>query len=471
LFSSLANADQVPKRLSFDGIVLDNTDDPYNGTFTVVFKIYNDSTGGTAVWTETQSSVVITNGVLSRQLGYITAIEDGVFSSSSKWLGITVGLDSERSPRLRFLSVPYSHRVNTIDGANGGTLTGNVTVIGNVTVTGNETVTGNITATGTVEGLKGKFGTSLSATGITAFATGTLNSATGSYSSVGGYTDTVSGSQSSVVSGRENVAAADYAFIGGGRQNRINISGSNSSIGGGTNNTVSGSGYGFIGGGYGNTVTSSSSIVGGSEGYVSGSTSSIAGGSADTVSGSYAFIGAGNKNKIASNYSGIVGGKSNWIGSLATNSVIGGGSNNRIIDTLEQGAVEGFIGGGSFNTIYRTEGAIGGGFSNRIYGLTSTIAGGRNNLITMHGSYSAIVGGDSGVVDGIGGFVGCGFRLIALGDYSAVISGGSHRLESSLDRSTAAGEWSLIVGGRNQRASDSFSVVVGGQNDTAQGKW
>ncbi len=114
----------APQRISYQGRLTDVSGNPVpdNPGLSVTFKIYSVQAGGIALWTETQS-VSVKAGLFSVPLGSYTPLPTTVFADSSRWLGITVS-GTELSPRARLLSVPYSHRVSTIDGTSGGVVSG-----------------------------------------------------------------------------------------------------------------------------------------------------------------------------------------------------------------------------------------------------------------------------------------------------------------------------------------------------------
>lgn len=88
-----------------------------NGTYSILFSIYTVSSGGSAVWTETQASVSVTDGIFRVALGSVTALPGSVdFNSSSLYLGIKVGADPEMSPRVQFTAAPYAFNSDTLDG-------------------------------------------------------------------------------------------------------------------------------------------------------------------------------------------------------------------------------------------------------------------------------------------------------------------------------------------------------------------
>ncbi len=124
----------VPQLINFQGILRDGSGNPVaNGSYSVLFKIYDDSTGGNVLWSETQT-VNTTNGLFSAILGSVNPtvnpIPDSAFSNTAgglaHWLGIKVGADPEMTPRQKLVSVGYGYRsehVNTVDGAAGGSIT------------------------------------------------------------------------------------------------------------------------------------------------------------------------------------------------------------------------------------------------------------------------------------------------------------------------------------------------------------
>jgi hypothetical protein len=90
-----------------------------NGTYSIVFSIYTVASGGSAVWTETQPSVSVSDGIFRVALGSVTALPGSVdFNSSNLFLGIKVGADAEMTPRVQFTSAPYAFNSDLLDGIN-----------------------------------------------------------------------------------------------------------------------------------------------------------------------------------------------------------------------------------------------------------------------------------------------------------------------------------------------------------------
>jgi len=108
---------EVPKMINYQGRLITNLGAPIDTTVSIVFTIYDDSTGGNSKWTETQSSVTSTDGLFNVLLGSVNSIMDTVFNNDSRYLGITVGTDPEISPRTQIVSVGYALHAKTADTA------------------------------------------------------------------------------------------------------------------------------------------------------------------------------------------------------------------------------------------------------------------------------------------------------------------------------------------------------------------
>ncbi|MGE5693007.1 MAG: hypothetical protein ACM3YF_04420, partial [Candidatus Zixiibacteriota bacterium] len=115
----------VPKLINFQGVVKDSAGNtPAVDMLGVTFTIYDAPLGGVALWTETQSITIVAGGLFSVLLGSTNPIPDSVFADTVRWLGIKVETDPEMLPRQQLVSVGYAYRVNSVDGALGGTING-----------------------------------------------------------------------------------------------------------------------------------------------------------------------------------------------------------------------------------------------------------------------------------------------------------------------------------------------------------
>ncbi len=99
----------VPQIMSYQGKLNDKNGVPVTGSVTIVFSIYDVQTGGTALWTETQT-VTVKSGIFSVELGSINPLAATLFDKDNLYLGIKVGADSEMAPRQRFTSGGYAFK-------------------------------------------------------------------------------------------------------------------------------------------------------------------------------------------------------------------------------------------------------------------------------------------------------------------------------------------------------------------------
>ncbi len=102
---------QVPKKISYQGVLIDaETGDPLVGTYNVTFKIYDQLTGGTLLWSESQDIATDSSGVFSVTLGSVTPLN--LEFDQPTWLEVVVGTEV-LTPRREIVSVPYAfHSMN-----------------------------------------------------------------------------------------------------------------------------------------------------------------------------------------------------------------------------------------------------------------------------------------------------------------------------------------------------------------------
>ncbi|MBI4032277.1 hypothetical protein HY374_01060 [Candidatus Berkelbacteria bacterium] len=95
-----------------------------NGTYTIVFSIYDVASGGTALWSETHS-VAIDDSLAAATLGTLSPITID-FNGSEYYLGVKIGSDSELSPRKRLGAAPLAANSKLLDGRSVGTSANNI---------------------------------------------------------------------------------------------------------------------------------------------------------------------------------------------------------------------------------------------------------------------------------------------------------------------------------------------------------
>jgi hypothetical protein len=206
---------------------------------------------------------------------------------------------------------------------------------------------------------------------------------------------------------------------------------------------------------------------------VSGSYSSIGGGSSNIVSNDNAFVGSGVANNNASTCGVIVGGNANCIAS-ADASVIVGGENNCIqnfnTNNGQNENSDAFIGSGFQNCITNSgdygsikRAAIVGGTLNSICGNNTSsdysfIGAGRGNIINKN--YSSVVGGCSNTVNS-------SYSFIAGGCYNSSLSANNTFILGS--RITATSANYTYVNNISSQGTVAASTVTIGSTPTITG--
>jgi hypothetical protein len=108
----------VPAKVTYTGHLLQGGQ-PITGTVVVTFDLYDADTGGTKLWTETYTSMQVTDGVFTADLGGgATPLSDTLFDGQTRYLEIIIGTQA-LSPRVAILSVPYAIRAGSADSVGG----------------------------------------------------------------------------------------------------------------------------------------------------------------------------------------------------------------------------------------------------------------------------------------------------------------------------------------------------------------
>jgi hypothetical protein len=108
---------QIPRFLNYQGHLAAG-DTALVGTFKIAFSVYAAPTGGSPLWTETQT-VPVAEGIFSVSLGSVVPLPPTLFAEADRYLGVKVESDPEMAPRQRILSVGYAFRAETADDVKG----------------------------------------------------------------------------------------------------------------------------------------------------------------------------------------------------------------------------------------------------------------------------------------------------------------------------------------------------------------
>lgn len=136
----------INKQINFQGKVVNaNGTNVANGNYDFVFSIYTVATAGTAIWTETRTTVnqvAVTDGIFRVSLGSITALPGSIdFNTDNIYLGINFNNDGEMTPRVQFTAVPQAFNALKVAGLTVTDTTGTFTLAAAKTLTVNNTLT------------------------------------------------------------------------------------------------------------------------------------------------------------------------------------------------------------------------------------------------------------------------------------------------------------------------------------------
>ncbi|MCX7681924.1 MAG: hypothetical protein N2508_08185 [Anaerolineae bacterium] len=94
----------VDDAIPIQGRLTDASGNPLNGNYSITASIYNVSSGGTALCSDTDT-VAVNNGLFTM---YVNSCTSAIINGQQLYLGIKVGTDAEMTPRQGIYPVPYA---------------------------------------------------------------------------------------------------------------------------------------------------------------------------------------------------------------------------------------------------------------------------------------------------------------------------------------------------------------------------
>lgn len=118
LFGASVVAAQPPQMITYQGLLTDASGSPVpDGNYSLTFRIYDASVGGTQLWIETQPSVAVAGGLFKVQLGSVSSLT--LDFDAPYWLEVQIGAGSAQVPRIALSSSPYSFMAMDADQVDG----------------------------------------------------------------------------------------------------------------------------------------------------------------------------------------------------------------------------------------------------------------------------------------------------------------------------------------------------------------
>ncbi len=138
---SVYAATGINRTINFQGKLVDNAGlNVADSTYSVVFALYDRSSSGTTMWSETQS-VTTVDGIFRVALGSSTPIPANFnFNWDGIYLGIKVGADAEMTPRIRMASVPFAFNSEKVAGLTVQDESGNASTSGTLKIPNGKTI-------------------------------------------------------------------------------------------------------------------------------------------------------------------------------------------------------------------------------------------------------------------------------------------------------------------------------------------
>ncbi len=107
LLADVLATNYAPERVNYQGYLTDSGGNPISSTVTLQFSIWDASSGGNQVWSETHNNVPVSSGYFSVLLGSQgTPLATSIFKGSPRYLEVVYGATT--FPRQVFGSVPYA---------------------------------------------------------------------------------------------------------------------------------------------------------------------------------------------------------------------------------------------------------------------------------------------------------------------------------------------------------------------------
>ncbi|MCK5125246.1 MAG: hypothetical protein KAR42_03230 [candidate division Zixibacteria bacterium] len=143
---------EIPQMMNYQGRLSDDSGSPVaDGNYTLYFHIYGSESGTDTIWSSGGQTVTAADGLFTYPLGSNVPFSSDLFYGPERYLGITVGTDSEISPRTRLTSNAYAFHARKADTAEFV-----LTAPGNFVEKTGDTLSGSLVFDGAGNGMDGQ---------------------------------------------------------------------------------------------------------------------------------------------------------------------------------------------------------------------------------------------------------------------------------------------------------------------------
>jgi hypothetical protein len=118
-----AHAVDLPRQMTFQGRLIRADGTPETSPQDLRFVLYATPTGGVSLWEESHPGTPVTNGYYAVVLGSSVPLPASVLDGQPLYLGVSLAGQSELTPRLPLVSVPYALRADDSNRLEGRTAT------------------------------------------------------------------------------------------------------------------------------------------------------------------------------------------------------------------------------------------------------------------------------------------------------------------------------------------------------------
>jgi len=109
----------VPQVLNYQGRLTDTGGSPVDdGSYLIKFIIYDNAVDGTELWNSGYQTIALSGGIFHVELGAspMSPLPYDLFRMDTlRYLGVTIGVDQEISPRTKLVSAPYAYQSSSAD--------------------------------------------------------------------------------------------------------------------------------------------------------------------------------------------------------------------------------------------------------------------------------------------------------------------------------------------------------------------